>query len=35
LYWKIPSSISGGYRYQCGSHAPMVGSIQIKDFVSI
>ena len=35
LYWKIPSGISGGYRYQCGSHAPMVGSIQIKDFVSI
>lgn len=35
LYWKIPSTISGGYRYQCGSHAAMVGSITIKDFVSI
>jgi hypothetical protein len=35
LYWKIPSTISGGYRYQCGSHGAMVGSITIKDFVSI
>jgi plastocyanin len=31
LYWKIPQSISGGYRYQCTSHAGMVGSITIKD----
>lgn len=35
LYWKIPSSISGGYRYQCGVHAAMVGSISIKEFISI
>jgi len=35
LYWRIPSSISGGYRYQCSIHAAMVGSITIKDFVSI
>ena len=35
LYWKIPSDISGGYRYQCGSHAPMVGSISIKNFSAI
>lgn len=35
LYWKIPSSISGGYRYQCSAHAPMVGSITIKDFGAI
>lgn len=35
LYWKIPSTISGGYRYQCGAHAIMVGSIVIKNFVSI
>jgi hypothetical protein len=36
LYWKIPSSISGGYRYQCGApHALMVGSISIKIFSSI
>lgn len=35
LYWKIPDSISGGYRYQCSVHGAMVGSITIKNFVSI
>jgi hypothetical protein len=35
LYWKIPSTISGGYRYQCTVHAGMVGSITIKDFGSL
>jgi plastocyanin len=35
LYWKIPDSISGSYRYQCGSHAAMVGTITIKNFGSI
>jgi plastocyanin len=35
LYWKVPSTISGGYRYQCSVHAPMVGSIVIKSFASI
>ena len=35
LYWKIPDSISGNYRYQCGSHGPMVGTITIKNFGSI
>jgi plastocyanin len=35
LYWKIPDSISGSYRYQCGSHAGMVGNISIKNFGSI
>ena len=35
LYWKIPQSISGGYRYQCGVHAPMVGSITIKNIQTI
>lgn len=35
LYWKIPDSISGGYRYQCGIHGSMVGSISIKNFGSI
>ena len=35
LYWKIPDSISGGYRYQCGNHMGMVGSILIKNFASI
>lgn len=35
LYWNIPRSISGGYRYQCGAHAAMVGSITVKDFAAI
>jgi hypothetical protein len=35
LYWKIPDSISGGYRYQCANHLGMVGSIVIKNFASI
>lgn len=30
LYWKIPESLSGGYRYQCSVHGAMVGSILIK-----
>lgn len=35
LYWKIPASISGTYRYQCSVHGSMVGSISIKDFTAI
>jgi plastocyanin len=35
LYWKIPQSISGTYRYQCSAHAPMVGGISVKDFAVI
>ena len=35
LYWKIPDSISGNYRYQCQSHALMVGVITIKNFSAI
>lgn len=35
LYWKIPDTVSGGYRYQCGSHAAMVGTITVKNFGSI
>lgn len=35
LYWKIPDSISGNYRYQCGSHGPMVGAIVVKNFATI
>jgi plastocyanin len=35
LYWKVPSVISGNYRYQCSVHAPMVGTITIKNFGSI
>ena len=35
LYWKIPDSISGSYRYQCSAHAAMIGTIFIKNFSSI
>ena len=35
LYWKIPDTISGNYRYQCGVHAGMIGTITIKNFASI
>jgi plastocyanin len=35
LYWKIPDSISGSYRYQCSVHASMIGTITIKNFGSI
>lgn len=35
LYWKVPSSISGTYRYQCSAHVPMVGAITVKSFASI
>jgi plastocyanin len=35
LYWKIPDSISGSYRYQCSIHGSMIGTIQIKNFSSI
>ena len=30
LYWRVPESISGNYRYQCQSHAAMVGAITVK-----
>lgn len=30
LYWQIPETISGTYRYQCQSHISMVGGIFIK-----
>ena len=35
LYWQVPASISGGYRYQCQSHGVMVGNIQVKSIVSV
>ena len=35
LYWKIPDSISGNYRYQCSNHIGMIGTITIKNFASI
>lgn len=30
LYWRVPETISGNYRYQCSSFVPMVGAITIK-----
>ena len=30
LYWEVPETISGGYRYQCTLHASMVGAITVK-----
>jgi len=35
LYWRIPESLSGNYRYQCQAHAPMVGAITIKRLSTI
>jgi hypothetical protein len=35
LYWKIPDSISGNYRYQCSNHGPMVGTIVVKNFATL
>ena len=35
LYWKIPDTISGSYRYQSEDDASMVGNIIIKNFGSI
>lgn len=35
LYWKIPDTVSGGYRYQCSLHGVMVGSLVVKNFGSI
>jgi hypothetical protein len=35
LYWKIPDSISGNYRYQCSIHGAMIGTITIKNFPTI
>jgi hypothetical protein len=35
LYWKVPASISGGYRYQCSVHPVMVGAITVKGIVSL
>jgi len=35
LYWKIPTAISGNYRYICSIHGNMVGVITIKDFSAI
>jgi hypothetical protein len=35
LYWRVPETISGNYRYQCASFAPMVGAITVKRLSTI
>jgi len=35
LYWKVPGSISGNYRYQCQVHGVMIGTIVVKNIVSL
>jgi plastocyanin len=35
LYWKIPYSVSGTYRYQCSVHAAMVGTVSVKSFAAV
>jgi hypothetical protein len=37
LYWRIPESLSSppNYRYQCGVHAAMVGSIGIRQLSAV
>ena len=35
LYWKIPSSVSGTFRYICQNHSSMVGTITVKDIAAI
>lgn len=35
LYWKIPDTISGNYRYQCAAHPSMVGTIVVKSFATL
>lgn len=30
LYWKVPASISGDYKYQCQSHGAMNGTITVE-----
>lgn len=30
VFWRIPESLSGNFRYQCEPHAPMVGTIIVK-----
>ena len=31
LYWKVPGSISGTYKYRCTNHSGMIGDIIIDD----
>lgn len=35
LYWKIPDTVSGNYRYQSDNDPSMIGTITVKNFGSI
>jgi plastocyanin len=35
LYWDIQRTVAGTFRYQCQSHAAMVGQIVVKDLANI
>ena len=35
LYWKIPASVSGTFRYICQNHPTMNGTITVKDIATI
>lgn len=35
LYWEVPETISGTWRYQCTLHAAMVGGITVKRISTI
>ena len=34
LYWQVPNTINGNYRYICSNHPDMVGTITIKNMAS-
>lgn len=35
LYWQIPITVVGDYKYQCSTHAGMNGTITIKDGTTV
>ena len=35
LYWNVPKSVSGTFRYQCLTHPAMVGGLTVKDFTAL
>ena len=35
VYWKVPSSVTGTFRYVCQNHGGMAGTITVKDIATI
>ncbi len=31
LYWKVPATVSGTYKYACGTHSAMIGDVVVSD----